>query len=1254
MMKELVFFLYFLYILSWPANGLQEEECPLQSPYVYIEYNAREGNDTYNEVSNVPLEDEPQFDIRECSFLPGTQCCSCEEESYYICSSLDEALQIANGSGLQAPPLQQLYISLGEDEEWRLSSGHSLGNFSSLVIQGFGKGAEIRCSDSSVGIQVNGSCHSYIDNVHISNCRGVVLTNNINTNISNSEFRKSNGSALIINNGRWIHYLNCDFGEHYTPKHDIRNSKFIRNGNTTSGAVTKYGGGLNFNIQAPAFASLQISDCTFDSNSAEIGGGVYYDAEGIHVESNELCPIVSRFEISRSLFMKNSVTTHGGAVYASGFEASYTDVNFTGNYALYTAGGVYQYIDTASQFTTGDCSNNGVIFNNCTWDYNIAVGSAGLLLFSTIDVNTSPVTTSLMNCLFVNNKATQVILFGQASCVIHSENMPIHLNEVFVFNNTATGICLQSTNANFSGEVTFRENNGFYGGAAYIDRSTFVFHDEHNVTFAYNTAVFGGAVYQNSIPASHCIFHFQQDSTAGVTTVTFDSNNAISNGNSIYFTEPNSDCLGEIRNKQIAFFPNDTSQYSSGAFHIQLHDPVINDTLLELILGQKLVINATILNYFNVTSTAEVRLFLTDDGGDTLQQTLHHRLNGFRQFSIANGVNYPNLFIMGPEINSSNVEYELLIFGLHVQKKVNVILKKCPLGYVYNTTSQICECVKTNGIVSCSAGTACIRKGYWLGEVDGRYTTSLCESGICNSSSNNCNRCAHDMSNDDYCQLPATENGQCLNNRAGRLCASCEQDYSFTFGITKCVQDSTCKQGQGIVTPFLNIVFVVMTFFLIIFVLKFDYKLSSGYIFCFVYYFSIVNHLLPTSLVGNTLLAIVSILESVTQLNPQFLGYLPICFFQKLEPLAQQAFLFINPIIISILVLATISLSKCCSKRIAFKDNTLIKAICLLLLLSFTAITETSFRIMNGVTFAGIDQIYVTIEPQIKYFSTNKHIPWFILGIAVIVFLVIPFTLLLLLAPLLTRCFNMNKIKPFLDEFQGCYKDNFRWMAGYYFLCRFIYYIVLAAPILDFVRLQYSIQLLSFTILVIHMLLQPYQSSWLNFADSLLLADLTLLMLLFGETGDVAFGRSSAVRQGIVYVLVFIPVFYLIIIITVTATHRFNINEKKKKKKRQRDILRPLINTTSYSRRRNLSESVGYREPVLGLLESENNDDAYYYSPSSTENSEVPIGRSVGYSILESPHNYKPVDVQVKGERSKSTSSQAWQDNDDELEGDDL
>ena len=30
---------------------------------------------------------------------------------------------------------------------------------------------------------------------------------------------------------------------------------------------------------------------------------------------------------------------------------------------------------------------------------------------------------------------------------------------------------------------------------------------------------------------------------------------------------------------------------------------------------------------------------------------------------------------------------------------------------------------------------------------------------------------------------------------------------------------------------------------------------------------------------------------------------------------------------------------------------------------------------------------------------------------------------------------NFIKIKPLLDQFQGCYKDNFRYFASYYMIC---------------------------------------------------------------------------------------------------------------------------------------------------------------------------------------------------------------------------
>ena len=191
----LVFHIFALSVLClhcWPVNG---QGCELEAPhYIYIEYSTQSDNET-GEVSNELLEDEPQPDINECSPLSkGAKCCSCEEASYYICSSLDEALQITNDRGLEGPPLQQLYMSLGDGANWDLKKAHSLGNFSSFVLQGFGLGATIHCSNVAAGIELNGSCYTYFENVTVKECGGktgaITLTNSVNTNITHSLFER--------------------------------------------------------------------------------------------------------------------------------------------------------------------------------------------------------------------------------------------------------------------------------------------------------------------------------------------------------------------------------------------------------------------------------------------------------------------------------------------------------------------------------------------------------------------------------------------------------------------------------------------------------------------------------------------------------------------------------------------------------------------------------------------------------------------------------------------------------------------------------------------------------------------------------------------------------------------------------------------------------------------------------------------------------------------------------------------------------
>ena len=110
-------------------------------------------------------------------------------------------------------------------------------------------------------------------------------------------------------------------------------------------------------------------------------------------------------------------------------------------------------------------------------------------------------------------------------------------------------------------------------------------------------------------------------------------------------------------------------------------------------------------------------------------------------------------------------------------------------------------------------------------------------------------------------------------------------------------------------------------------------------------------------------------------------------------------------------------------------------------------------------------------------------------------------------------------MKPLLDQFQGCYKDRYRWFAGYYMICRIVIItitIVLSSN--DFTS-RYLLITTCAAILLVHLSVRPYKSKLLNAFDGLLLLLLVLVsILLLAE-----FINSDSVVQ-ITFALLTIPV----------------------------------------------------------------------------------------------------------------------------------
>ena len=70
-----------------------------------------------------------------------------------------------------------------------------------------------------------------------------------------------------------------------------------------------------------------------------------------------------------------------------------------------------------------------------------------------------------------------------------------------------------------------------------------------------------------------------------------------------------------------------------------------------------------------------------------------------------------------------------------------------------------------------------------------------------------------------------------------------------------------------------------------------------------------------------------------------------------------------------------------------------------------------------------MDKIFTYLSPDIEYFH-GRHLAYGIVAVLVTILVAIGLPFLLLLEPFLNRKINFVRIKPLLDQFQGCYRHR--------------------------------------------------------------------------------------------------------------------------------------------------------------------------------------------------------------------------------------
>ena len=731
------------------------------------------------------------------------------------------------------------------------------------------------------------------------------------------------------------------------------------------------------------------------------------------------------------------------------------------------------------------------------------------------------------------------------------------LKEVNISDNIGSGLCLHRSVVVVNGSVWISYNHrAESGGGIFLHRKSYITLTQGSVlSLDSNTAVYGGGLFITQPSDGVCFLN----STKECANIILSRNQAFFNGAAMYFESPDESCNTELnRMCEASFESTDINSPVKGDVNF-----VFNNGTTNLFPGQQIQLEADMKDFFGNPGKAIVRVYLHPHNTE-------YYLMGSTQFTLQDGMNRPNLAVFGPEPadNSSVFSFETAALDQQssgVSQNVSLYIVKCPLGY--NSSPKNCTCSEG---VECDdfTGSTCIPKGDWFGNFPDNSSSSVlltCSSGYC-SNIGDCEPCTVQG---DYCTLSDT---QCIQSRVGPMCLECPEGFSYTFGAIRCANDKYC-QIPGLLISLFIIIYCILSFALLFIVMKVTKGTTLGALFSFVYYFSIIDLVLPPSIVDNNVLSIVYVIQSFTQLNPNFLGLVPICIAKDASILVLQYLLYLSPVVIWVIVIVLVLCSRRCSKHVKFNDRTPITVISLLILLTFTAFTKTSFNILLPVEFQGVNGTYVNIAPNQRYFTSADHQIFVVIAVTVLVLGVLPFTSFLFLVPFLSHHCNMTRIKPFLDEFQACYKDEYRWMAGFYFLCRIPYFLfqLFHTVLVE----EYIAQFLSLGILLFHVMLQPYKTKRLNITDTILLADILCFSLLYGNTAEVFFRQvPSIIRDVIAYVLILLPIVLIVLLFLIRlyyqhpVLHQYFSRSKDDKE------------AESWS---DSSISVPYREPLLSM-----------------------------------------------------------------------
>ena len=821
------------------------------------------------------------------------------------------------------------------------------------------------------------------------------------------------------------------------------------------------------------YGTFNFTGNTFQSNSAAGVGGA------LHVEEGT-------FNFTRNTFQSNSAGSSGGALSVRYGIHHYIGNKFQKNYAA--LGGTLHIVTSNVNFTD-DCFTNSYA----------QLGGAILANDNSI--------VKMYNITIVNNTAE----YGGGMAAVDSQ-LELLENTSFESNRASYGGGLYVHNTEFNGSALFNKNSVTKGGGGiYASRSTFYLTD-NTMIIANNSAVDGGGVllsgdsklYQppgtaihlisngakstggaikveESSPLTYCIttegnvdasnsdcfFQIQQNTKSLLSfrqfetfiarlnvRMYFDNNSAVDTGTDLYGGSVDNCTLNSFKfmthynydSRAISGYLFDViTENKSAISSIPLHictctgsyhpEPVYPGETLEIMviaLGQR---NGTTPAVIHVTDTSNNVSISNlegtqniDNSCNTLKYTIQSRAVGTTQEMT--------LYAQGP---CSPTQINTLTVTMNIQN--------CPPGFQLSMNEPICICAErlqhfTNTCLVDS--TTVLREHnaeFWVGYDSNNESRGLilhpnCPFDYCTSE-------------ERYLAVDDSDK-QCNYNRSGRLCGRCSENLSLALGSSRCLQCSNSYLSLLAAFAFAGIALVLL-------LLVLRLTVAAGTINGLVFYANIVavNSALflqpqitnvPTGLIANVLRVFIAWLNLDLGIET--------CFYNGMDAYVKIWMQFTFPLYVWTLV-GMIIVGSYYSGRVArmFGRNP-IAVLSTLFLLSYAKLLRTVIAALSytSLEYPNNSQVAVWLyDGNVRYLN-GKHIPLFTAAMACLIFLFLPYTMLLIFSQWLQakshlRIFsriNSRYVKPFLDAYHAPYANKHRYWTGLMLLLRFVLFLISA------------------------------------------------------------------------------------------------------------------------------------------------------------------------------------------------------------------